>query len=192
MAGAGAESAASPAGSGAAPRGEIRAARYVPGDGLYTTSGELLAEESSLRYVEDKGLYVDGALEYVRDTQMAAPAGSAEIPMISVEAQRERLLETLGEQAVVFDPETGEYTVVDGESLLPAELTRRSLSPEEEVTEPEMIAAGEDTFAIGHGLGRTLTEREQSGFLWLAVIGAAGAAVLVMIYLHVRKSRKDK
>ena len=144
-----------------------------------------------MRYVEDKGLYVNGALEYVRDTLAQTGADSETIPLVSVEVQRERLLAALGEQAVVFDPVTGEYAVVDGESLLPSELARRSASEQDGSGAPEQLAAGEGNFAISHGFGRTLTEREQSGFTWLAVIGAAGAAVLLMIWLRVKRKREE-
>ena len=160
--------------------------QYRPGDGLYGSGGELLAAAERLDYVANKGLYVDGTLEYVEDARAAAPKDGSSIPMISVGEQRERLANTLTGTLIVYDPVAGEYVTLDGSSLLSGEQSPRTVSAEELSAE---LPLTEDTFTVGTGLGRTLTQREQSGFAWLAVIGVAGATVLVMIYLRVRRKR---
>ena len=99
---------------------------------------------------------------------------------------------------------TGEYRPATGAELLTGSAAQAMTAAlhsagadaalaEEDPAETEAPAPEDDAFSVNRGLARELTGRERSGFAWLAVTAAAGAAVLALIYAKVRKfNRRQK
>ena len=165
---------------------EMTDAVYVKNEGLYDRNGELLVSEENLTYDPQKGLYVGDTLAYTKDT--SAESDDTMIAMVSLAKQQEAVLNGLGDMLVLYDPYTGAYSTRATAELL--ENGGRS-NTEAENGIAEMAEEMEDSgFSIGSAFGRSLTDREESGFAWIAAFAAAGVLILVALYFRVRKRRE--
>ena len=159
-------------------------AMYIEGEGLYAQDGRLLQPAERLTYDSQRGLYVGGSLAYKADRDGGEADGA--IAMVSLARQEQDVLNALGNTLVMFDPYTGAYGAQGTVTLLEGG-GRSGTQAEEAMEEAE---EGGSTFEISSAMGRRATEREQSGFTWLAVIGGAGVILLAALWFRLRKKKE--
>lgn len=98
---------------------------------------------------------------------------------------------------VAYDPVTGKYSPYVTETLLGGDAPRKTTDPvpgktlgglNGEDAAPE--EAGSSDFEVGHGLGRDLTPREQSGFALLALAAIAAFGILGVIFAREKRRKR--
>lgn len=161
---------------------------YIPGEGVYV-AGEFTVSESNLMYVPGEGIYVNGKLAYVAVNPGAGIVGGA-VELMTAEDWQAYLTQILSDGALVYDAQTGTYNKVSGEKLL-ADAENEDDEPAGE-GEKDSIEKGADSFKVGQGFSRTLTNDEKGGFAILCVLGIGGVLILAYVYFKVVRKKKAK
>ena len=147
---------------------------------------------------EKSGTYNVAGKTYYPDQSAQPPKDLPEaVTLISEELHTKQIMSELGPAMVAYDPVTGQYSPYVTETLLGGDAPRKTTDPvpgktlgglDEDGAAPE--DTGKSDFEVGHGLGRDLTPREQSGFALLAL--AAIAAFGILGVLFVREKRRKR
>lgn len=113
--------------------------------------------------------------------------------------QKEALREMFGRSIVAFSEQTGQYELLDTESLANGKqvarvdaLAAQNSGDRTEANEDTENRHGENTdFAVAWGLNRSLDTGEKQGFALIAFAAAAAMAVLIVLYVKgIRKRGK--
>ena len=101
------------------------------------------------------------------------------------------MADSLSGQTVVYDPNAGAYTLVNGKDLISGDAFSGPGEGSGEAV-ADVTASEKEGFKIGPGFGRTLTNDEKGGFLLLVGIGGCGLLILGYVYFFIVRKRKDE
>lgn len=161
----------------------------VDGDKIVSTERKLLFQSNKVEYVPNEGVYVDNVLTYYENRDVDPDEMQDVIPLVLKDVHDQRNLAELGDSLVAFDPYSGQYEAYDAATLLDTK-PKRTAEAAGEAEKQGLTEEQESTFAVGQGLGRNLTDREQEGFALL--IFAAFGALGIIIFLYSKSARKKK
>lgn len=146
---------------------------------------------------EKSGTYSVAGKTYYLDQSAQSPKDLPEaVTLISEELHTKQLMSELGPAMVAYDPITGQYSPYVTETLL-GDAPRKTTDPapgktlgslDEKPEAPE--DTGNSDFEVGHGLGRDLTPREQSGFALLALAAIAAFAILGVLFAREKRRKR--
>ncbi len=176
--------------------GTSRGTYYVPGRGV-VKNGIVALAESALSYIPGKGVYAEDKLLYAEsltpDEDLSqAVASQQAVELVTPEEHREQVLATMAKMTVAYDPVAETYTAKSGEEMLDSVAVSAGSDdyvPEEQVEDAVSEHGGSD-LEISKGLGRALTDGEQSGFKLFAVLITVACVILILIYLRIVRKRR--